>query len=56
MCPYPLLKTKEPDVSFIVSATEMIKKHMRTADRFAGIYNIPGTTEEVMLPILESTV
>jgi nucleotide sugar dehydrogenase len=54
--PTPLLKTKEPDVSFIVSATEMIKKHMKSGQVIVlESTTYPGTTDEVMLPILEST-
>jgi UDP-N-acetyl-D-glucosamine dehydrogenase len=54
--PTPLLKTKEPDVSFIISATEMIKKHMKSGQVIVlESTTYPGTTDEVMLPILEST-
>ncbi len=54
--PTPLLKTKEPDVSFIVSASEMIKKHMRHGQIVVlESTTYPGTTDEVVLPILEST-
>lgn len=54
--PTPLLKTKEPDVSFIISATEMIKKHMKHGQVIVlESTTYPGTTEEIMLPILEST-
>lgn len=54
--PTPLLKTKEPDVSFIVSATEMIKKHMKHGQIVVlESTTYPGTTDEVVLPILEST-
>lgn len=54
--PTPLLKTKEPDVSFIVSATQMIKKHMKSGQIVVlESTTYPGTTEEVVLPILEST-
>jgi len=54
--PTPLLKTKEPDVSFIISATEMIKKHMKHGQVVVlESTTYPGTTDEVMLPILEST-
>ena len=54
--PTPLLKTKEPDVSFIVSATQMIKKHMKHGQIVVlESTTYPGTTDEVVLPILEST-
>lgn len=54
--PTPLLKTKEPDVSFIVSAAEMIKKHMKRGQIVVlESTTYPGTTDEVVLPILEST-
>ena len=54
--PTPLLKTKEPDVSFIVSATEMIKKHMKHGQVIVlESTTYPGTTDEIVLPILEST-
>ena len=54
--PTPLLKTKEPDVSFIVSATETVKKHIRRGQMIVlESTTYPGTTDEVMLPILEST-
>lgn len=52
--PTPLLKTKEPDVSFIISATEAVKKHMRRGQIIVlESTTYPGTTDEVMLPILE---
>lgn len=54
--PTPLLKTKEPDVSFIISAAEMIKKYMKRGQVVVlESTTYPGTTEEVVLPILEST-
>ena len=54
--PTPLLKTKEPDVSFIVSATQTIKKHMKNGQVIVlESTTYPGTTDEVMLPILESS-
>ncbi|MFH1996231.1 MAG: nucleotide sugar dehydrogenase [Candidatus Omnitrophota bacterium] len=53
--PTPLRKTKEPDVSFIVSAVEKIKKFMRKGQIVVlESTTYPGTTEEVMLPVLES--
>ncbi|MFH0763956.1 MAG: nucleotide sugar dehydrogenase [Candidatus Omnitrophota bacterium] len=54
--PTPLYKTKEPDVSYIVSAVENIKKHMKRGQIIVlESTTYPGTTEEVMLPVLEST-
>src|SRR3989338_7687718 len=54
--PTPLNKTKEPDVSYIVSAVGNIKKYMKRGQIIVlESTTYPGTTEEVMLPILEST-
>ncbi len=53
--PTPLRKTKDPDMSYIVSATERIAEHLR-----AGTVVIlesttyPGTTDEVLQPMLEA--
>jgi UDP-N-acetyl-D-glucosamine dehydrogenase len=53
--PTPLRKTKDPDMSFIVSATERIAEHLR-----AGTVVIlesttyPGTTDELLQPMLEA--
>ncbi|MCX5686469.1 MAG: nucleotide sugar dehydrogenase [Candidatus Omnitrophica bacterium] len=53
--PTPLYKTKEPDVSYIVSAVENIKKYMKRGQIvILESTTYPGTTEEVMLPVLES--
>ena len=52
--PTPLRKTGDPDLSFIVSATEALAQHMH-----AGMVIVlesstyPGTTREMMLPRLE---
>jgi UDP-N-acetyl-D-glucosamine dehydrogenase len=52
--PTPLRKTKDPDLSFIVSAAEAIAAKMH-----AGMLIVlesttyPGTTDELVLPILE---
>src|SRR5262249_30228489 len=54
--PTPLRKTKEPDVSFILAAAEEIKKHLRRGQLIileSTAY--PGTTDEVLLPMLEET-
>ena len=53
--PTPLYKTKEPDVSYIVAAVENIKKHTKRGQLVVlESTTYPGTTEEVMLPVLES--
>jgi UDP-N-acetyl-D-glucosamine dehydrogenase len=54
--PTPLRKTKDPDMSYIVSAVEAIAAHLH-----AGMLVIlesttyPGTTEELVKPMLEAT-
>ena len=53
--PTPLYKTKEPDMSYIVSAVKNIKKHMKRGQIIVlESTSYPGTTEEVMLPVFES--
>jgi UDP-N-acetyl-D-glucosamine dehydrogenase len=53
--PTPLRKTKEPDISYIISAAEEIRKHMnRNKLIILESTTYPGTTEEIILPILES--
>jgi UDP-N-acetyl-D-glucosamine dehydrogenase len=52
--PTPLYKTREPDVSYIESAVRNIKKHMKRGQLIVlESTTYPGTTEEVMLPVLE---
>ncbi|MFA6321569.1 MAG: nucleotide sugar dehydrogenase [Candidatus Omnitrophota bacterium] len=52
--PTPLYKTKEPDVSYIVAAVDNIKKYIKRGQIVVlESTTYPGTTEEVMLPILE---
>jgi UDP-N-acetyl-D-glucosamine dehydrogenase len=53
--PTPLDKMKEPNVSFMVAATESIAPHL-TADTLVTLESTtyPGTTEEVVMPILEA--
>src|SRR5215469_1242330 len=52
--PTPLRKTKDPDMSFIVAATEEIAKYLHS-----GLLVIlesttyPGTTDELVRPMLE---
>jgi UDP-N-acetyl-D-glucosamine dehydrogenase len=54
--PTPLSKYKDPDVSFIVAATEAIKATLRPGQVIIlESTTYPGTTREIMLPALEST-
>ena len=54
--PTPLRKTKEPDVSFIMAAAEEIKKRLRRGQLvILESTTYPGTTDEVLLPMLEET-
>jgi UDP-N-acetyl-D-glucosamine dehydrogenase len=52
--PTPLNKNREPDMSFIVSTCESLAPHVRRGQTFIlESTTYPGTTEEVMVPILE---
>src|SRR5882672_12277655 len=52
--PTPLRKTKDPDMSYIVSAVEAIAKHLHTGMLIVlESTTYPGTTEEVVQPLLE---
>ncbi|MFC1751827.1 nucleotide sugar dehydrogenase [Thermoproteota archaeon] len=54
--PTPLGKTKDPDMSYIVKAVSDIKKTLRKGQLIIlESTTYPGTTEEVILPTLEST-
>ena len=54
--PTPLRKTKEPDVSYILAAAEEIKKRLRRGQLIIlESTTYPGTTDEVLLPMLEET-
>jgi len=54
--PTPLRKTKEPDVSFILAAAEEIKKHLRRGQLIIlESTTYPGTTDEVLLPMMKET-
>jgi UDP-N-acetyl-D-glucosamine dehydrogenase len=54
--PTPLSKFKDPDMSFIVAATEAVKRTLRKGQAIIlESTTYPGTTREVMLPALEST-
>ncbi|MDD5679879.1 MAG: nucleotide sugar dehydrogenase [Candidatus Omnitrophica bacterium] len=53
--PTPLDKAKEPDMSYIISAVKSIAKCVRRGQLVVlESTTYPGTTEEVMLPVLES--
>jgi UDP-N-acetyl-D-glucosamine dehydrogenase len=52
--PTPLRKTKDPDMSYIVSAAEAIAKGLRPGQLIIlESTTYPGTTDELVLPILE---
>jgi UDP-N-acetyl-D-glucosamine dehydrogenase len=54
--PTPLRKTKDPDMSYIVSAVESIAKHIHPGLLVClESTTYPGTTEEVVQPLLEAT-
>ena len=54
--PTPLRKTKDPDMSFIVSAVESIASHLHPGLLVClESTTYPGTTEEVVQPLLEAT-
>ncbi len=51
--PTPLSKTKDPDVSYILSALNSIKKYLKKGALVVlESTTYPGTTEELILPIL----
>jgi len=52
--PTPLNKTKDPDVSFILSAVTQIKNYLHPGQLIIlESTTYPGTTEELILPMLE---
>jgi len=54
--PTPLRKTQDPDISFIVSAAEQIRRHLgRGTTVVLESTTYPGTTREVVSPILEKS-
>ena len=54
--PTPLSKFKDPDVSYIVAATETVRKVLRPGQAIIlESTTYPGTTREIMLPLLEAT-
>jgi len=53
--PTPLRKTKDPDVSFIVAATEQVRKYLHRGMLVVlESTTYPGTTDELVLPELEA--
>lgn len=53
--PTPLRKTRDPDLSFIVEATEMLAENIKPrALVILESTTYPGTTEEAVLPTLEA--
>jgi len=53
--PTPLRKTKEPDISYILSASDAIAANKRKGQLIIlESTTYPGTTEEIILPKLES--
>ncbi|MDL1870763.1 nucleotide sugar dehydrogenase [Deltaproteobacteria bacterium PRO3] len=53
--PTPLRKTRDPDISYIVHATEELKKTLRAGQLIVlESTTYPGTTEELVLPQLQS--
>jgi UDP-N-acetyl-D-glucosamine dehydrogenase len=54
--PTPLRKTKDPDMSYIVSAVESIAAHLHPGLLIClESTTYPGTTDEVVQPLLEAT-
>ena len=54
--PTPLSKTRDPDVSYILSATEAVARALRPGQLVVlESTTYPGTTREVVLPALERT-
>ena len=53
--PTPLGKTRDPDVSYVVAATEAITNSLRAGQLIIlESTTYPGTTRELMLPMLEA--
>ena len=54
--PTPLSKTKDPDVSYILAAVNQVKKYLHPGQLVVlESTTYPGTTEELIRPILEET-
>jgi len=54
--PTPLRKTRDPDVSYIIAAAQQVRAHLHPGQLVVlESTTYPGTTDEVVLPELEST-
>ena len=54
--PTPLSKSRDPDISFILSATEEIRKYLHPGQLIVlESTTYPGTTDELIVPELETT-
>jgi UDP-N-acetyl-D-glucosamine dehydrogenase len=54
--PTPLGKTRDPDLSYVLSATQQIKAHLHPGQIVTlESTTYPGTTDEIVLPELEAT-
>ena len=54
--PTPLRKTKDPDMSYVVAATETLRRHIHPGMLIIlESTTYPGTTEELVRPILEES-
>ncbi len=52
--PTPLRKSRDPDLSYIIAAVETVRTHLRPGQLIIlESTTYPGTTQEVVLPILE---
>ena len=52
--PTPLRKTKEPDLSYVIAAAEAVSSHLQPGQLIVvESTTYPGTTRELVLPILE---
>lgn len=54
--PTPLTENREPDMQFVIGSTETIAKHLRRGQLIIlESTTYPGTTSELMAPILETS-
>jgi UDP-N-acetyl-D-glucosamine dehydrogenase len=55
--PTPLNEQREPDLSYIINTAEAISPHLRAGQLIVlESTTFPGTTEEVLVPILEKNI